>query len=177
MLVFLYLLAIVAVLYFYKEPILTNPPLAIGLFIASLFGYVLVSELNGIPKRKRARKAMALLTGEANARITSHYEDTYESYDSERGTYETHSRGTVVSYEFEVNGVTYTGSSYGSWARKYREYQPVLYDPQNPSDNCTRAHYNSKTKSHYIANTLYMAIALAAIYGFFRFFTWFIGAR
>ena len=177
MLVFLYFIAIAVVIYFGRGTILTNPPLAIGLFFAALFGYVIVFELNGIPKRKRAKKAMAHLTGVANGRVKSHYEDTYEAYDSDRGTYETRSRGTVVSYEFEVNGVTYTGSSYGSWSRKYREYQPVLYDPQNPSDNCTQAYYNSKTKSHYIGSVLYMAIGLAALFAFFKLLAWLMGAR
>lgn len=175
MLVMLYFIAVAAVIYFGKDTIMTNPPLAIGLFILSLFGLVIVTEINRIPKILRARKAMAHLTGVADGRITSHYEDTYESWDEDRGTYETRSRGTVVSYEFEVNGQIYKGSGYGSWALGSREHQPILYDPNNPSDNCTKAHYNSQTKTHFVGSILYMAIGLAALFGFFKLMFWFMG--
>ena len=166
MLVFLYFIAIAVGIYFGKDTIMANPSLAAGLFFVAFFGYVIVFYLDGIPKRRRAKKALAHLTGVANGRILSHYEDTYQSWDSERGTYDTMSRGTVVSYEFEVNGVTYTGSGYGSWTRKNRQYQPILYDPQNPSDNCTKAHYDRQTKSNCISSLLYIAISLAAFYAF-----------
>ncbi|MBO4927427.1 MAG: hypothetical protein J5379_04165 [Clostridiales bacterium] len=175
MLSFLYLIGIAVAVYFGRDYIVNDPKTTIILFIVALFGFVIVSEVGRIPRRIRAKKAMAHLTGIATGRIKSHYEDTYESWDSERETYETRSRGTVVSYEFEVDGKTYTGSGYGSWAIKNRQYQPICYDPQNPSDNCTQAHYNSQTKSHLFSSLLYMAICLLILYGVFRLLFWIMG--
>lgn len=172
LLVLLYMAAVAAGAYFNKDFIVANPSKAIILGILALFGLVIVNDISKIPRRMLARKQLAHLTGEATGHVTSHYEDTYEVWDEERGSYDRRSRGTVVSYQFEVNGQTYTGQGYGSWALKDREYQQVYYDPKNPGDNCTKAHYKNVTQSHLISSLIYMAIAVAIMYGIMQLIIW-----
>lgn len=172
LLVLLYFGAIGAWVYFNQAFIAENPTKTIYLGILALFGLVIVNDIGNIPKRMRARKQLAHLTGEATGHVTSHYEDTYEVWDEERGSYDRRSRGTVVSYQFQVNGQTYTGQGYGSWAAKDREYQQIYYDPRNPSDNCTKAHYKKVTQSHLVSSLIYMAIFVAVLYGIMQLIIW-----
>ena len=43
----------------------------------------------------------------------------------------------IVTYEFLVDGRTYTGTGVGSTSPSRRQYQPICYDPADPNQNCT----------------------------------------
>ncbi|MCR5617266.1 MAG: hypothetical protein K6F83_03145 [Clostridiales bacterium] len=51
----------------------------------------------------------------------------------------------MVTYEFEVNGQTYTGNGAGSPSFGERESQMICYDPSDPEDNCTMYFYKSES--------------------------------
>lgn len=137
--------------------------------VVAVIGLYLAAELNQIPGKLRARKQLAHLTGRTEGQVTSHYEDEYEERD-EDGDIHRRSRGTVIYYEFEVGGVTYTGSGYGSWALWKRDHQTICYDPDHPEDNLPLNEYNSKTKTHIIGTLLYVIISFAILFGIIMLF-------
>ena len=64
-------------------------------------------------------------------------EDTIDSSDSV----------FYVTYEFEVDGQTYTGKGEGSPAFQVRKHQLICYDPSDPNLNCTLFYLNSYLRS------------------------------
>ena len=115
MFILLYVAAVAAFVYFGGMKYVARDPISGIIFIVvAVLAFYIAVELNQLPKKLRARKQLAHLTGRAQGRITSHYADEYEVRDDENKIHR-RSRGTVISYEFEVAGQTYKGSGYGSW--------------------------------------------------------------
>ena len=83
----------------------------------------------------------------------------------EDGNWHRNSRGTVIYYEFEAGGNTYTGQGYGSWKRANREHQTICYDPDHPEDNLPLYDIDSKTKTHFIGLLLYLVVSFAIFFG------------
>ena len=89
-------------------------------------------------------------SGRAEGRITEHHWDTH-LVSSGVGTGRTMKEDTIdatdsifmVSYEFEVDGKTYTGQGEGSPAIQVRKAQTICYDPSDPNDNCTIFYLNA----------------------------------
>ena len=89
-------------------------------------------------------------SGTAEGRITEHHWDTH-LVSSGVGTGRTMKEDTIdatdsifmVSYEFEVDGKTYTGQGEGSPAFQVRKVQTICYDPSDPNDNCTLFYLNA----------------------------------
>jgi len=145
---------------------------AVIFMVVIVIGFYLSVELDQLPRKLRARKQLAHLSGRAEGRITSHYEDEYETRDPEDNSIHRHSRGTVISYEFDVGGLTYTGRGYGSWAIGKKEHQTICYDPEHPEDNLPLHEVNSKTKTNFIGVFLYVIISFAIFFGFIFLYVW-----
>ena len=164
MIIILYFVVLGIVVKFYGMELMHDEKSAIIFVVGATIGLYLAVEINSIPRKLRARKQLAHLTGRAEGRITSHYEDTYETED-EDGDKHTNSRGTVIYYEFDVGGMTYTGQGYGSWKRANREHQTICYDPDHPEDNLPLYDIDSKTKTHFIGLLLYLVMSFAIFFG------------
>lgn len=92
-------------------------------------------------------------TGRAEGKIIEHHWETFMK--SGVGTGRTMKEDTIdssdsvfyVTYEFEVDGQTYTGKGEGSPAFQVRKYQLICYDPSDPNLNCTLFYLNSYLRS------------------------------
>ena len=113
MVIFLYFVGLAVFVKFRGMDMLRDEKSGLIFVVVATVGLFIAVEINEIPKKLRARKMLAHLTGRAEGRITSHYQDTYETRDEDDNIH-TNSRGTVISYEFDVNGNTYKGQGYGS---------------------------------------------------------------
>ena len=164
MIIILYFVGLAAFVKFWGVEMMHDVKSGIILVVGATIGLYLAVEINSIPRKLRARKQLAHLTGRAEGRISSHYEDTYETED-EDGDKHTNSRGTVIYYEFDVGGMTYTGQGYGSWKRANREHQTICYDPDHPEDNLPLYDIDSKTKTHFIGLLLYLVVSFAIFFG------------
>ena len=164
MFIILYCVVLGIVVKFYGMELMHDEKSAIIFVVGATIGLYLAVEINSIPRKLRARKQLAHLTGRAEGRITSHYEDTYETKD-EDGNWHRNSRGTVIYYEFEAGGNTYTGQGYGSWKRANREQQTICYDPDHPEDNLPLYDVDSKTKTNFLGLLLYLIISFAVFFG------------
>ena len=167
----LYVVALVFFVKFYGVEYIKDTKSGIIFIIIAMVGLYMSVELSLIPEKLRARKKLAHLTGRAEGRITDHREERIDVRD-ENDNWKSEYKGTIISYEFDVGGVTYTGSGYGSWALWKREHQTICYDPDNPSDNLPLADVNSKTKTHFLGTLLYLAICFGVLFGIIFFFIW-----
>lgn len=52
----------------------------------------------------------------------------------------------IVTYEFEVNGKTYTGKGIGCPHFQERKKQTICYNPSNPNENCTLYYFNRQVR-------------------------------
>ena len=92
-------------------------------------------------------------TGRAEGKIIEHHWETFLK--SGVGTGRTMKEDTIdssdsvfyVTYEFEVDGQTYTGKGEGSPAFQVRKHQLICYDPSDPNLNCTLFYLNSYLRS------------------------------
>ena len=164
MMILLYVAGMMAFVYFGGMEHVRDTQSGVIFTVVAVILFVVAVELNQLPQKLRARKQLAHLTGRTQGRITSHYEDEYEVTD-EDNTVHRRSRGTVIYYEFEVGGNTYTGSGYGSWALGKRDHQTICYDPEHPEDNLPLHDVDSKTKTHIFGTILYVVIMFAIIIG------------
>ncbi|MBO7565129.1 MAG: hypothetical protein J6T40_09875 [Clostridiales bacterium] len=164
MITILYCIGLAVLIKFKGMDLIRDEKSGLIIVIAAVFGLFIAIQLDSIPRKLRARKQLAHLTGRAEGRITSHYVDTYETED-EDGDKHTNSRGTVIYYEFDVGGNTYTGQGYGSWKRANREHQTICYDPDHPEDNLPLYDIDSKTKTHFIGLLLYLVVSFAIFFG------------
>lgn len=91
-------------------------------------------------------------SGRARGKIIEHH---WEQHSGNNGIMNLFRRNTdvsddqndvfMVSYEFEVNGQTYTGEGMGNPDVQERNYQTICYDPSDPNINCTFYYMKSKT--------------------------------
>ena len=63
--------------------------------------------------------------------------------DPETGRVETQDE-FIVTYEFVVDGRTYTGTGVGSTSPSRRKFQLICYDPSDPDQNCTLYYLNGQ---------------------------------
>ena len=169
----LYVVALVFFVKFYGVEYIKDTKSGIIFIIIAMVGLYISVELSLIPEKRRARKKLAHLTGRAEGRITNHREERIDVRD-ENDNWKSEYKGTIIYYEFEVGGQTYTGSGYGSWSLGKKEHQTICYDPANPSDNLPLAEVNSKTKTHILGTLLYLAICFGLLFGIIFFFAWLI---
>ncbi len=89
-------------------------------------------------------------SGRAEGRILEHHWDTFftsgvrDGSSMKEDTIDSTDSVFMVTYEFEVNGQTYTGKGEGSPSFQAREKQTICYDPSDPNDNCTLYYYNGQ---------------------------------
>ncbi len=133
----------------------------LGLVVIGFIAVALLSQLLLLPGQVKNKKRMKHLTGRAVGTILNGtlYTET-ENYGHQNGqtgeTTTTHRY--IVTYEFEVNGVTYRGQGEGSYAFWEKKRQKICYDPQNPEDNCTLFLYNSKTDTNILKRVFSVSI-------------------
>lgn len=171
MILLLYCVGLIVVVYFWGPYFIRDVISGIIFIVVVVVGLYMAVELNSLPKKLRARKQLAHLTGRTEGRITSHYEERIDVRD-ENGNWKSDPNGTVIFYEFEVGGQTYTGKGYGSWARGKREQQTICYDPNNPSDNLPLHDLDRRTKTNFIGTFLYVIISFALFFGVIMLFAW-----
>ena len=107
--------------------------------------------LKAVKKEKEERYKN--YTGRAEGKIIEHHWETYMK--SGVGTGRTMKEDTIdasdsdffVTYEFEVDGQTYTGKGEGSPVFQVRKHQTICYDPSDPNLNCTLFYLNSYLRS------------------------------
>ena len=169
MITILYCIGLAVLIKFKGMDLIRDEKSGLIFVMAAVFGLFIAIQLDSIPRKLRARKQLAHLTGRAEGRVTSHYEDTYETQDVD-GNWHRNSRGTVIYYEFDAGGSTYTGQGYGSWKRANREQQTICYDPEHPEDNLPLYDVDSKTKVHFFSTLLSVVIVYALIAAVFWIF-------
>ena len=134
-------------------------------FIAAFVVLVVLFELSRIPKRLKTKAEFSHLSGRMKATIIDRHQErtlTYRSTDPEEN--DRYEYRTMVTYQFEVDGQTYTGEGEGSGAFWQSKEQMICYDPNDPSDNCTLFYYNSKTKSHFLQTLIFVVVILGVFY-------------
>ena len=93
-------------------------------------------------KRKEREECFKRLSGRAEGRIVEHHWDRYGEYNYTRDPINDFDYLFMVTYEFVVNGQTYTGKGEGDPAFQAKKKQTICYDPSNPDENCTLYYYN-----------------------------------
>ena len=135
--------------------------LLIGLFIftvvITIIGRIRYNSPAVREERERAIKErqdyLNRFTGRAEGRIIEHHWKEYQTPKAMRQPKykEDNMDDTeivfMVSYEFEVDGKTYTGNGEGSPAFQVRKQQTICYDPSDPNVNCTLYYYNSQVNA------------------------------
>ena len=102
-------------------------------------------------EKKAKEERFKNYTGRAEGRILEHH---WEYYMDSAQAMKQHREDDmdisddrfIVSYEFEVDGQTYTGKGEGSSDFRVRKHQTICYDPSDPNQNCTLCYLNSQTK-------------------------------
>ena len=140
--------------------------IGLGIVFAGVAVMAFLSQLLTLPQQIRNKRKMAYMSGRAEGRILTSRTDRHEHVTGSGRDKEYHSTyHCMLTYEFDVDGVTYTGSGEGSGAFWQQKHQTICYDPNNPDDNCTLYYYNDKTDTHVLRNVLRIVLWTAISFG------------
>ena len=105
--------------------------------------FAIVSSVKRAARRKIERERYAKMTGIAMGTVLSRRMVKKNVRHTKEG--EDYDLKCYISYEFEAeNGKIYRNEGEGSGAFWERKQQKIRYNPEDPSDNCTKYVYDNK---------------------------------
>ena len=94
--------------------------------------------------KKEREEWVKKLSGRIKGRILEHHWEKRGKFNYSQDPINDFDEVFMVTYEFEVNGQTYTGKGEGRPAFQEKERQTICYDPSDPNVNCTLYYYNDQ---------------------------------
>ena len=123
-----------------------NMFLWVGVLVLSVVLIILfavVSSVKSAARRKIERERYAKMTGVAVGTVLSRRMVKKNVRNTKDG--EDYDLKCIIKYEFEAeDGKIYRNEGEGSGAFWERNKQKIRYNPENPSDNCTKYKYDDK---------------------------------
>ena len=104
---------------------------------------IIGSSIKSAAKRKIELERYKKMTGRAEGKILSIRTEEYRCHN--RDGEDDIDYKTFVTYQFEVDGKLYKGSGEGSGAFWQKKKQMICYNPEDPTDNCTKYYHGMKT--------------------------------
>lgn len=140
----------------------------LGLILVGFIVFLVIVELLELPQHKRNKHKMEYLSGRTEGKILTRslVRDEYITGSGRNKEYNSSYR-CMLTYEFEVDGISYTGKGEGAGAFWKKESQTICYDPNNPNDNCTLFFYNSKTDTNIVRTVFSFLGRLLIFFGIF----------
>ena len=93
---------------------------------------------------KEREELLKNLSGRIDGKILEHHWEKRGKFNHTGDPIDDFDEVFMVTYEFEVNGQTYTGKGEGSPAFQAKGKQTICYDPSDPNVNCTLYYFNGQ---------------------------------